>query len=189
MLRGGLRFVLFPYFQRKHHAANNCTRVYVMQKRIVMVYCLALLGVAGVMALVFLAPWLKSHSSFASNLCYAVFSPLCHQIPSRCFWMAGEPLAVCARCLGVYSGFLLGICLYPILKGFSSLNLPKNKVFIWLSLPIAVDTAGNLFMLWETSDWLRFGFGVVWGSIFPFYLIPGLADILGHKLFARKRDT
>ena len=41
------------------------------------------------------------------ELANQVFSFLCHQDPSRTFHPGGEPLAMCARCVGVYAGFLL----------------------------------------------------------------------------------
>ena len=39
---------------------------------------------------------------------YAAFSWVCHQRPERCWQLAGHPLAVCVRCLGLYSGALAG---------------------------------------------------------------------------------
>ena len=36
------------------------------------------------------------------------FSPVCHQDPARSFWILGAPLAVCARCLGIYLGAAVG---------------------------------------------------------------------------------
>jgi uncharacterized membrane protein len=40
---------------------------------------------------------------------HALFHPLCHQQPARSFWMAGAPMAVCARCLGIYIGTAIGL--------------------------------------------------------------------------------
>lgn len=36
------------------------------------------------------------------------FSVLCHQDPARSFWIAGAPIAVCTRCLGIYLGAAAG---------------------------------------------------------------------------------
>ena len=46
-----------------------------------------------------------------------------------------------------------------------------------MSLPIVADTAANFLSLWMTGDWLRFATGVLWGTILPYYFIPGLADV------------
>ena len=36
------------------------------------------------------------------------FSIVCHQDPARSFWIAGAPVAVCVRCLGIYLGAAFG---------------------------------------------------------------------------------
>jgi uncharacterized membrane protein len=36
---------------------------------------------------------------------YDVFSGSCQQQPTRTFWMLDYPMALCARCVGVYLGF------------------------------------------------------------------------------------
>ncbi len=36
------------------------------------------------------------------------FSVACHQDPARSFWVAGAPIAVCIRCLGIYLGGIAG---------------------------------------------------------------------------------
>jgi uncharacterized membrane protein len=35
----------------------------------------------------------------------------CHRLPERSLWLAGEPMAVCARCTGVIAGYLIGAAL------------------------------------------------------------------------------
>lgn len=55
-----------------------------------------------------------------------VFSILCHQEPARTFQPGGEPLALCARCVGVYVGFALAI---PML--FMVRRLP-SKLAVWV---------------------------------------------------------
>lgn len=37
------------------------------------------------------------------------FALVCHQRPERCFWIFGAPVAVCARCLGIYLGAAAGL--------------------------------------------------------------------------------
>lgn len=39
---------------------------------------------------------------------YQFFAPVCHQDAARSFWIAGVPLPVCARCLGIYIGATVG---------------------------------------------------------------------------------
>ncbi len=40
------------------------------------------------------------------------FALVCHQRPERCFWIFGAPVAVCARCLGIYLGAALGLLIH-----------------------------------------------------------------------------
>jgi uncharacterized membrane protein len=48
------------------------------------------------------------HGPVLSATAYAFFSRICHQDPARSFWIGGVPLAVCARCLGIYAGATVG---------------------------------------------------------------------------------
>jgi uncharacterized membrane protein len=130
--------------------------------------------------LIFLAPFLRSVNSRGQVLFYAIFSPTCHQIDSRCFLFFGFPLAVCARCLGVYLGILLGTLLFS-LKMASSPPLPQTRTFVLLTCPLVLDGLGNLFGIWYSPNLFRLGVGALWGGILPYYFIPGLADALSKK--------
>jgi uncharacterized membrane protein len=125
-----------------------------------------------------LAPYLRSQSSPWAGLAYAVYSPVCHQVPGRSLRCFGQPLAVCARCTGIYLGFLLGLGLYPLLRGWQRLSLPAGRVFFFISAPIILDTAANSLRLWQTSNAVRLATGFVWGTILPFYFITGIADLI-----------
>jgi len=125
---------------------------------------------------IFLAPFLKSHSQTWGEFIYAVFSPVCHQVSERSFFVFGFPLAVCTRCLGIYAGCLLGMMLYPIIQGFADTATPKIRLFVLITSPIALDTLGNFFSIWKTTPWLRVTIGFTWGVILPFYFISGLGD-------------
>jgi uncharacterized membrane protein len=141
------------------------------------IYLLILIGIILWIAAVTAAPYLKSQSSVYGNLIYAVFSPTCHQIPSRCLTLYGNPLAVCTRCLGIYIGFFLGTSLFPVFHGLKSESHPKAKILILMSFPIVIDTAANVVSLWASPHWLRLATGMIWGAILPFYFIPGITDI------------
>lgn len=64
----------------------------------------AVLWVAALVA----APLLASSQSAAAVatgvVVYRAASVVCHQIPERSFWISALPLAVCARCFGLYLG-------------------------------------------------------------------------------------
>lgn len=58
------------------------------------------------------APYLLTHhSAFVGFELQRAFALVCHQHPDRSFWIFGAPVAVCARCLGIYSGAAIGMVL------------------------------------------------------------------------------
>src|SRR5512135_2770588 len=147
------------------------------------VYSATVLGSLSWLGAIVLAPYLRSrgHGAAASFL-YTLFAPVCHQIPARSFHLAGFPMAVCGRCLGIYAGFLAGLLAYPLIERLSSkedpgprprrIRLPGPRVFLAFSLPIGLDFAAGLFGLWASTNAVRFATGVVWGAILPFYFLP-----------------
>ena len=138
---------------------------------------MTLVGVIVWLAAIFLAPWLAGRgASGPARFVYAVFAPLCHQIPGRCFVLNGHPLAVCGRCLGIYAGFAAGLVLYPFVRGFSRMSLPPVRMFLLLTLPMALDAAGGLLGAWKSPIGLRFATGFAWGTILPFYFVTGVVD-------------
>ncbi|MFQ6037614.1 MAG: DUF2085 domain-containing protein [Candidatus Aminicenantales bacterium] len=153
-----------------------------VHKKIVILHALTLGGISAWIGLVLLAPYLAKISSPWAGLVYSVFSPVCHQNPARCFWAFGFPLAVCARCFGIYSGFFLGVCVYPLVRGFSPPPLPHVRTLIFATAPIAIDTAGNILTLWSTPGLLRFFTGLLWGGALPFYFFAGMSDLILRRL-------
>jgi len=145
---------------------------------ILRVYLITCAGAIAWLAGIFLAPYLKSRSSSWGALVCAVYAPTCHQAASRSFYCFGYPVAVCARCLGIYLGFLAGLGFYPLSRGFRQIRLPPARLFLSVSAPIVLDTLGNFSGLWLTSGWLRLATGVLWGSILPFYFITGVAELV-----------
>jgi len=130
-------------------------------------------------AAIFMAPYLRSRSfGRAAAFLYALFAPLCHQIPTRCFYFHGFPLAVCSRCLGIYMGFLAGLALYPLARGFSRIKLPPARIFLAFSAPMALDALAGLAKVWETPLAVHFLTGLLWGAILPFYFLTGVVEWL-----------
>jgi len=151
------------------------------RSKIRLVYLLTLFGISLWLIVIFLAPYLETRSSLWAGFIYSLFSPVCHQQPSRCFFLFGSPLAVCARCLGIYAGFFCGTLAFPVLRGLSTVPIPPMRTFLFFSFPIVLDTLGNMISLWMTPGWARFALGVLWGVLLPFYFIPGVADAVMKK--------
>jgi uncharacterized membrane protein len=151
------------------------------------IWALTLAGTAVWLAAIISAPWLAGHGrTAAARFIYAVFAPLCHQIPDRCFHLDGLPMAVCGRCLGIYAGFAAGLLAYPLVRGFGRLTLPSILLFLGLTLPMAVEAAGGIMGFWRSPIGLRFATGLAWGAILPFYFITGVADFLRARAGRRR---
>jgi uncharacterized membrane protein len=151
--------------------------VHPSHKKIVLVYGLTAAGTLAWLAGIFLAPYLRGQGSRWAWLVQAVYSPVCHQLPSRSFQAWGFPLGVCARCLGIYLGFGAGLALYPAARGFHCVRLPATKTFLAFSAPIVIDTAATFLGIWDSSGPTRLALGFLWGSLLPFFLITGFAEL------------
>jgi uncharacterized membrane protein len=145
--------------------------------RFAAVYAALVVGAAVWVTAILAAPYLWSRDSPISLVLYAAFSPTCHQIPERSFWLFGHPLAVCARCFGIYVGFLGGLAAYPFLRGFRSGSPPGVRAILLFSAPIAADTAAQFLGLWSTDGLGRFATGALWGAVLPFLFVPALAGL------------
>jgi uncharacterized membrane protein len=146
------------------------------RSRLIRLYLLTSGGAFLWIAAIVAAPYLRSRGLDQAGWFYACFAPLCHQISDRSFFLWGFPLAVCARCFGIYTGFAAGLMIYPFRRGFDTARIPRLKMFLLVSAPIVLDTGGNFLRLWETGHLLRFLTGYLWGSLLPFYFLTGLAE-------------
>ncbi|MEN6559787.1 MAG: DUF2085 domain-containing protein [Acidobacteriota bacterium] len=142
------------------------------------IWLLTVCGTACWLAGIFLAPGLAARGAGgASRVFYALYAPVCHQIPGRSFRLHGYPLAVCGRCLGIYAGFAAGLLFYPLVRGFSRTDLPRARLFVLLTVPLAIDGLAGLLGVWRSPIGLRFATGLVWGILLPYYFVAGLVDL------------
>jgi len=86
-------------------------------------------------------------------------------------------MAVCARCAGIYVGFLAGLLATPVCRGFGGVRMPPARILAVLTSPLALDAAANLLGLWNTANLPRFLIGFVWGLVLPFYFLAGIGEI------------
>jgi uncharacterized membrane protein len=154
------------------------------RRTIIGLYAATLAGECLWLAAIIAAPYLRSRGSRWAPFLYACFSPICHQKPERSLWAFGYPLAVCARCSGIYLGALLGLLAYPFRRGFDGLRLPRLTTLALVTAPIVFDAAGNILGLWNSGPALRLATGLAWGSILPFYFLTGVGELLsaGRKI-------
>jgi len=133
---------------------------------------------------------MASGRSWLGQILYTVYSPLCHQLPERSFFLfgsqitytlqelehllgpdvplryIGDPIigykmAVCQRDIAVYAAmWLAGLAYVPLRQRLRPLPL---KVFALLCLPMAVDGFGQLLGLWDSTPWRRVTTGALFG--------------------------
>ena len=144
----------------------------------------ALLGGALVwLGVICAAPWLAARHDYTSALLiYGSFSAICHQLPERSFHLLGYPLAVCARCTGIYAGFLIGLLLYPFARRLEDETMPARGWLIAAAVPTMIDFTGGLVGVF-TNTFLTNTFlsravtGLIAGAAAAFYILPGVVAI------------
>jgi uncharacterized membrane protein len=95
---------------------------------------------------------------------YAAAAVVCHQIPQRSFALAGGPVAVCARCLGLYAGgvagFAVAVALRRRIRGIGS----PWTLLAASALPTAVTVLGEWVLGWPTGNAARFAAALPLGA-------------------------
>ncbi len=134
----------------------------------------AFLWFAGIIA----APLLKAggHQAISSFLYDLVYSNVCHQQPDRSFFIAGEKLAVCSRCTGIYLNFAVTLLLY-LLKPARRLN--PSTFFLLLS-PIVLEKGLELAGF-STNNLSRFISGLCFGIMLGMAFSEGLLQLLQRR--------
>ena len=126
------------------------------------------LAVAAGLALAALAPLCMALGwEGVARPIYWLYSFFCHQRPERTLWLAGHPMAFCARDTGVYLGIGLGaaagaLLRRPLLCGWAALAL---------CLPLALDGGSQWIGLRESTNPLRIATGLLAGAAVAAYLL------------------
>lgn len=138
----------------------------------------AVLSALVVFGLILLAPLCLAHENpLIAQVIYKAFGPVCHQITERSFYLGGYPHAVCARCFGLYGGFVAGLVVYPLVRRLDQTGVPARAWLIAAALPTTIDWALSYRGLWENTHLSRSITGALLGGAAVFYVMPGLADL------------
>jgi uncharacterized membrane protein len=156
--------------------------------RQVAVWLIISLGSVLIVSAIIAAPLALSsgHLIWALPL-YHAFSLVCHQIPERSFFIAGQPFAVCARCFGLYAGFTLATIAYPLVCSLKKTDAPPRKWLFIAAVPLLIDYGLGAFGIWNNTHTSRFITGALLGAVAVFYTMPGLLD-LGLRLTGGKKQ-
>jgi len=121
----------------------------------------------------------------------AVGYTVCHQLPEHSLHMAGEQLPLCARCTGIYLGFLVGLLGLAFQGKLRAALLPPGPIVGLLLATLALmglDGFNSLIGLlrdtpvaYETTNLLRLATGTAAGTSVALLLVPLLNDSLWAK--------
>ena len=151
------------------------------RKRALLLWLVVVASALTVMGLTFAAPFCLARGyAFSSKIIYKAFSQVCHQIPQRSFYLKDHPVAVCARCLGVYAGFAMGALCYPllVLRPFRSRQGSLSLLpLLVAALPVGIDFTLGWLGLWENTHLSRVVTGGLFGFMVAFYVVPGVINL------------
>ena len=115
---------------------------------------------AMIAALAIAAPFLADSPWLALSI-RRFFSIVCHQDPARSFWLAGAPVAVCVRCLGIYVGAACGAGRWPAVARASRPRL--LRMFYAVVAMNVLDIAAEWTGFHGNLPALRFALGMIAG--------------------------
>lgn len=148
-----------------------------MKKLLRLLLLAGLLGAAsGVVLGIWVAPSIEAARPAAAGWLRWFYSPLCHQLAERSLEWLDRPLAVCARCAGLYAGALIGMLagVVPALRGWR----PRPIWLLYAVIPTAVDALLPWVALPALSNapraWVALPAGLAAGLFFA----VGLIEIL-----------
>jgi uncharacterized membrane protein len=133
-------------------------------------------GLAGLWtAGIVVAPWLSAHDAILGGWLRLMYRPGCHQIVDRCLDLGFGPMAVCARCAGLYLGGTLAL-LCTLAR-----NSPSRPRPLWLAvmaMPTIIDFVGGQLGLPSLGNWARFAVALPLGLLAGLYLGDALIEIV-----------
>jgi len=121
-----------------------------------------------------IAPWLEHLGSGVGSWLRLGYSPACHQLSDRCLDLGFGPLAVCARCAGLYVGGLLGLLTAAVV------GLRVRPPLRWLlaaCTPTLIDFAASQLGLPSLTNWPRFAVAIAPGVVVGLLLADGVTDV------------
>ena len=149
---------------------------------ITLVTALALLWTGGVV----LAPWLANKGWMLGGLLRLIYRPGCHQLAERCLDLGFGPMAVCARCFGLYVGGFLGLLVMTLLAR------PCRPRPVWLAAvaaPTILDFAAGQLGLPSLGNLQRMTLALPLGFFAAIYLGDALIAIVDQNTTKTSGDS
>ncbi len=129
-------------------------------------------------AVVCLAPLARARgAALVALVIYESFGFICHQMPERSFHLEGHPLAVCARCFGLYVGLAAGTLAFPLVRSLASACVAPARVWLIVAaLPTCIDFAVGYLGILANTHASRFLTAALLGAVAAYYIVPGALD-------------
>lgn len=104
-----------------------------------------------------------SEMPFPCNVIYSIGDSLCHQKADRSFFINGNQMPFCSRCMGIWIGLAIGLGFMVFYK----LQLDRKFLFLIIIglIPIGIDGLGQLFGFWESTNVIRVITGLLTGIV------------------------
>jgi uncharacterized membrane protein len=102
---------------------------------------------------------------------YSMFSKVCHQNEARSLHLEGEKFGVCARCTGVYFGFLLAAIIQLVVRTSRSKKARRQIFFISVA-PMALDVLLNDIGILASTTASRLATGGFFGAAITWFVLP-----------------
>lgn len=119
---------------------------------------------------------------------------LCHRIPERSLFFAGEQLPLCARCTGTYLGVMTGFAFIFATRRTRNRNLPQLPLLVTLIGFIAIMGVDGLNSylsffpnaphLYQPQNWLRLTTGSLHGLALSLIVSP----VFAYSFWREVRD-
>lgn len=98
---------------------------------------------------------------------YAAAHLVCHQLPDRSLQLAHGPMAVCARCLGLYAGAVIGgaAAIASTRRG-STVAGPRRvrTLLVAAAVPTVLTVAAEWLLGWPVGNAMRFAAALPLGA-------------------------
>jgi len=149
--------------------SNTAARSAVLAASLLAASCLA--GLA-------LASALEARGIGGAEVVRAAYAPLCHQLPARSLHFAGQPLPVCARCLGLYAGGFGGLFLAWLIPALG--KRANGRWLVIALLPTIVDGLARVLGWPGAANLPRLVLALPAGMVAGLLLAEGVADLAAH---------
>lgn len=105
---------------------------------------------------------------------YGLLGLACHQDPERCLVVAGHPMALCVRCLGLFLGFGTG-AVFSLIRPFG--RRAALRILLLAATLTALDVAAERLGLYYNFIPLRLATGFILGT--------AISLMIGHRTGSR----